>query len=566
MKLKTKLTMGFISGALLLVVMGGVNVFYLSDINSAAQSVAESNVGEVKNSANLSLMLSKLNGDMRMYLLNNHLKKDEDLKNNRENVLTDLIELKSAVNGLSDSTEMGVHLADDEAEASDESGEVEEIEILIELVHSYEKLIEKTLDIVETDGVVEGTSFYLGNGDELQNKVLSGSKDLYDDAIKEIEEESHKVIFIVSRAKQLMVALASTAFVVSLIIGLLISRNITRRIVGLEGATRKIKDGNFDVKIVVGSEKDEINSLQSSFQLMVNQLNTSTISIEQLETEIERRQKVERQLQDSHQDLEKRVLERTAQLENAKIEAESANRSKSDFLANMSHELRTPLNHIIGFTELITDEKFGPLNDIQREYLGDSLSSGKHLLTLINDILDLSKVEAGKLELHLGDVEIQELLQKCLVMFKEKAMKHSLKLEVVINNDVPKKIIADHMKMKQITYNLVSNAVKFTPDGGEILIKVSICEMIEGEERNILQFSVTDNGIGIDKKDQANIFNPFEQAGDAPESPQGGTGLGLALTKKFIELHGGDIEVQSKGLGKGATFTFTLPQIDRRKA
>lgn len=544
MKLKTKLTMSFFVGVLLLAGLGIVNVFYLTDIRLAVQSVAESNIGEVKNSAHLSLLLSKINGDMNSYLLSNHFKEKNDT-NLRANILTDIGELKETTKRLIESTEIGILLADDDDEVSDEAGEIEEIEELVELVHSYEELISETLNLHDTSGVEDATNFYLDGEASLQHEVLNGSNDLYEDAIEEIEEESGQVILAVSRTKRLTIGLTAVAFVTALIIGLLISKNITRRIVGLEKATRELKKGNFNIEVEVGSEKDEINSLETSFQMMVDQLRTSTISIEELE---------------------KRVVARTTELENAKFEADNANRAKSDFLANMSHELRTPLNHIIGFTELITDEKFGPLNDIQKEYLGDSLGSSKHLLTLINDILDLSKVEAGKLELHLSDFDIHELLQKSLVMFKEKAMKHSLTIEVIIDEDVPKMISADQVKMKQIFYNLVSNAVKFTPDLGEIMVKASVGEMVVGQGRNMLEFAVSDSGIGIDNSDIANIFNPFEQSGDVIERQQGGTGLGLTLTKKFIELHDGEIEVQSEGLSKGATFTFTIPQNDRRKA
>jgi signal transduction histidine kinase len=268
----------------------------------------------------------------------------------------------------------------------------------------------------------------------------------------------------------------------------------------------------------------------------------------------------------------------------AKEVAETANRAKSEFLANMSHELRTPMNHIIGFTELVVDKKFGDLNGSQVEYLGDVLDSSKHLLSLINDILDLSKVEAGKLKLELSDINLESLLESSLVMFKEKSFKHGIDLSIV-TDQIPETITADERKLKQIFYNLLSNAMKFTPDGGKVLLiartvdcvvrpglrcgdpedlriiedQIDIGEAPDVEFRGCVEFSVSDSGIGIKLEHQENIFNPFEQADGSSSRKYQGTGLGLSLTKNLVELHGGKVWVESKGEGKGATFNFIIP-------
>ena len=239
-----------------------------------------------------------------------------------------------------------------------------------------------------------------------------------------------------------------------------------------------------------------------------------------------------------------------AALQQAKETAETATRHKSEFLANMSHELRTPLNAIIGFSEVLLEKMFGELNEKQEEYLHDILSSGQHLLSLINDILDLSKVEAGKMELEPAVFSLRELLEGSLVMVKERALAHGLMLSLDIAEDI-NTFIGDERKIKQILFNLLSNAVKFTPDKGKVSVTVTRTD-------GVVQVVVRDTGIGIAVEDQQQIFAAFQQVGKGTVGKPEGTGLGLALTKKFVELHGGQIWVEST-LGQGSAFTFTLP-------
>ncbi len=258
-------------------------------------------------------------------------------------------------------------------------------------------------------------------------------------------------------------------------------------------------------------------------------------------------------------ELEDRIKERTRELEMVVKEAEAANQAKSEFLSGMSHELRTPLTAIIGFSQILAEQYFGELNEKQTEYVWDILESGEHLLSLINDILDLAKVEAGKAELELSGFNMKELLENSLVMIKEKTSKHSISLEVRISPALDNlTITADQRRLKQVMFNLLSNAAKFTPDQGRITVEARR----KGAE---LIVSVADTGIGIDLKAQEKIFDKFYQAHVGPTDKTPGTGLGLPLSKSFIEMHGGKIWVESEGKGKGSRFIFSLPLREAKK-
>ncbi|MEO8142693.1 MAG: ATP-binding protein [Betaproteobacteria bacterium] len=237
------------------------------------------------------------------------------------------------------------------------------------------------------------------------------------------------------------------------------------------------------------------------------------------------------------------IQEKGAQLE-------IANRHKSEFLANMSHELRTPLNAIIGFSEVLGEKYFGELNPKQLDYVKDIHSSGKHLLSLINDILDLSKIEAGRMELDLAEFDMPSALQNAMTLVRERAQRHGIKLELEADPALGQ-FYADERKFKQIMLNLLSNAVKFTPEGGT----VGVTAKANG---SAVEIAVADSGVGIAAKDLEAIFEEFKQVGSDYTKKAEGTGLGLALTRRFIELHGGTILVSSAP-GKGSTFTFTIP-------
>ena len=231
-------------------------------------------------------------------------------------------------------------------------------------------------------------------------------------------------------------------------------------------------------------------------------------------------------------------------------ELETANQHKSEFLANMSHELRTPLNAIIGFSEVLLERLFGELNEKQDDYLKDIHSSGKHLLSLINDILDLSKVEAGRMELDLATFDLPSAIANAMTLIRERAQRHSITLALDTDPELGE-AVADERKFKQILLNLLTNAVKFTPDGGRVEVRAR-------RDADDMVVAVHDTGIGIATEDQGAVFEEFRQVGRHYTNKQEGTGLGLALTRKFVELHGGRIWLESEP-GKGSTFTFTIP-------
>lgn len=254
-----------------------------------------------------------------------------------------------------------------------------------------------------------------------------------------------------------------------------------------------------------------------------------------------------------------KLTDRERRLTLAVDELERASRLKSEFLANMSHELRTPLNAIIGFAQVLQKQYYGPLTEKQADYAGYILKGGQHLLGLINEILDLSKIEAGKMELKLSTFPLRRVLEDSLLLFKEKAARHRLNLYLEVDEKITA-VEADESKVKQILYNLLSNAVKFTPDGGKIRVKAELKGTGRKETgESVIVVNVADTGIGIPRSEQAKLFQPFVQLDGSYTRKYEGTGLGLSLVKRLVELHGGRVWVRSRGPGKGSFFYFTLP-------
>jgi signal transduction histidine kinase len=313
-------------------------------------------------------------------------------------------------------------------------------------------------------------------------------------------------------------------------------------------------------KVVLEVEDDgTVYELRLSYVQEINLVRTYVI-------DITGRKRMEEELEMHRSRLEEMVRERTRELEIARMTAEAANRAKSEFIGNMSHEVRTPLNAIIGFADLLADGMTGPVTDKQKEYLHDISESGHRLLSLVNDILDLSKMESGGKDLVLSDFDLNELLDGCLVFFRKKAASGNIRTELNVEEGISK-ITADKIKIRQVVLNLLSNALKFTPEGG----RISLCarkiretagspdrgpQVFEGQAE--VEVSVEDTGTGIAKEDQEKLFKPFELLEQPLTKKHGGIGIGLYLARRNIELHGGRIWVESEE-GKGSRFIFTIP-------
>ncbi|HMK55567.1 MAG TPA: ATP-binding protein [Dissulfurispiraceae bacterium] len=238
---------------------------------------------------------------------------------------------------------------------------------------------------------------------------------------------------------------------------------------------------------------------------------------------------------------------KAAEAEIARESAEAANKAKSDFIAQISHELRTPLNSIIGFSEFLIESYSNTLEAAQKEYINNIHESGIHLLNLINDILDHSKIEAGRMELRVDRFPVEEIISGSVDLLSTTASKRGISIEADMHS-APKTLNGDRLRIKQVMLNLLNNAMKFTPEGGSIVISVRTVEAAA-------EFSVSDTGIGISAEDQGKLFKPFSQLGSRSS---GGTGLGLSICRSIVEMHGGRIWVESS-VGKGSTFTFTIP-------
>jgi signal transduction histidine kinase len=307
-------------------------------------------------------------------------------------------------------------------------------------------------------------------------------------------------------SRNLLIGAAAGTIVLALLLGFVLSWSLIGPIQRVDSRLAAIASGNFSGHVDV-SNRDELGALATN----VNRMND--------------------------------------ELQRLYREVETASRHKSEFLANMSHELRTPLNAIIGFSQVLRDGLFGDVNAKQKEYLEDILSSGNHLLALINDVLDLSKVEAGQVQLELAPFSIEDALERGVSMVREQATKNGVEVTLHANGGVDV-VTGDERRIRQVIFNLLSNAVKFTSAGGLVDVSAS---RANGEVR----VSVADTGPGIARDDLERIFEEFQQT-DAGARQHEGTGLGLALSRRFVEMHGGRIWCDSE-VGKGSTFVFTLP-------
>ena len=368
--------------------------------------------------------------------------------------------------------------------------------------------------------------------DQNGTKVLSAFQTIQPLGWRVFVEEPLSEVLAPLKAAIWRTALLLVAFLVlAIATSVLLARRLVRPIESIQTAAAKIGSGSLNQRIEIPSN-DELGALAEEFNRMASQLEESYSSLEQ-------------KVQERTQELATALSE----LDEKSRELEAASRHKSEFLANMSHELRTPLNAILGFSQVLRERLFGEVNQKQAEYLDDILTSANHLLALINDILDLSKVEAGQVELDVAPFSLREALERGVVMVRERATKDGVQVAIRALPDADV-VTGDERRIRQVIFNLLSNAVKFTPAGGAVDVSAA---RLNGEVR----VSVADTGPGIAVEDYERIFEEFQQT-EAGVEQREGTGLGLALSKQLVELHGGRIWVDSK-LGHGSTFVFTLP-------
>ena len=387
---------------------------------------------------------------------------------------------------------------------------------------------------------MEGNKSFMDTVSAL-NKLIGEEKDAAYDAYHESDFFAKSIIGVTFFVTLLAVIIAAALWRT-------LTRAIVRPILLIEESAKKVGEGDLKQRIPVMTG-DEIGSLASQFNRMADRLEEQYAT---LEKRVEKRTE---ELKIANEDLKKKKQE----IEGANIGLQEANRMKSQFLANVSHELRTPLNSIIGFSELLEERAFGELNERQTQYIDFIHSSGGHLLALINSILDLSKIEAGRLELRPEVFSISEALTELMGIIRPIAHKRGIAIETRAVLASPR-IRADKANFKQIMLNLISNAVKFNLDNGKVTVDWEITEEPgRAEFQRYVVFKIKDTGIGIKDEDKGRLFKEFEQIDSSITREYGGTGLGLALTKRLVELHGGQIWFDSVP-GKGSVFYVKLPQ------
>jgi signal transduction histidine kinase len=385
----------------------------------------------------------------------------------------------------------------------------DEVELLGRVREDYDRFIKVVTHVVElirAGKTAEGREVQLAQAGPLADRLERLTNELVNKAEADMVASIDSAQEAYLSSRWIVIGFAVGSIVLALVLGYAISWSLIAPVQRMEERFQRLAAGDFAGRVDVPN-RDELGALATNLNRMSDELGTLY------------------------------------------QQQEAASQHKSEFLANMSHELRTPLNAIIGFSEVLIDRMFGELNEKQEEYLKDIYASGTHLLSLINDILDLSKIEAGRMELELSDFDLPTALDNALMLVRERAQRRSLALHKNVDAGVGQ-IQGDERKIRQVVLNLLSNAIKFTPEGGQVAVQAV-------PRDGCVEVSVSDTGVGIAPEDQEKVFEEFRQVGTADKKAEG-TGLGLTLCRKFVELHGGKIWVKSE-LDVGSTFTFTIP-------
>ena len=387
----------------------------------------------------------------------------------------------------------------------------DEVELMGRVRADYEQFIQvvtRVIELIRAGRAAEGRELQVARAAPLADRLERLTNELVNKAEADMVASIEAAHETYATSRRVVIGFALGAIALALVLGYAISWSVIGPVQRMNERLGEIASGDFGQQVRVAN-RDELGTLAANLNRMNDELG-----------------RLYREL-------------------------ETASRHKSEFLANMSHELRTPLNAIIGFSEVLQERMFGDLNDKQAEYIDDIITSGHHLLALINDILDLSKVEAGRMELELTQFDLPLALEGTLALVRERATRQGVRLELAVDEGVGP-VVADERKVRQVLLNLLSNAVKFTPEGGGVAMRT-------GPVAGAVEVAVSDTGIGIAPEDQATVFEEFRQVGSDTARKREGTGLGLTLARKFVELHGGRIWVTSE-VGQGSTFTFTLPE------
>jgi signal transduction histidine kinase len=383
----------------------------------------------------------------------------------------------------------------------------EEVELLERFREEYERFINvvsRVVELIRVGRAAEGRELQLAQGGPLADRLERLMNELVNRAESDIVESAQASQEAYQSSRWTVIAFAVGSIGLALLLGYAVSLSLIEPVKRMDARLQQIAARDFSGAVEVAN-RDELGTLAANLNHMNDEL--------------------------------RRLYQ----------QLESVSRHKSEFLSAMSHELRTPLNAIIGFSEALQVRFFGELNAKQAEYVEDIHASGHHLLSLINDILDLSKIEAGRMELDVSTFDVAASVEQALTFVRERAARADLKLDVDVASDVGT-YAGDERKFRQILLNLLSNAIKFTPPGGEVRVSAS-------RANGALQVAVSDTGVGISREDQTHLFEPFHRVGDRKQE---GTGLGLTLTRKFVELHGGRLKVASAP-DRGSTFTILLP-------